>query len=163
MAGVTAPDDPYASPPRDREGAGTSRGPGPQPPFGQAPGPPTGLPSDGPPPPAGAGGLGTAALVAGALALVLGVTIVGGVLLGTLAVMLGARARARARAGAHGGGAGTALAGIVLGTLGLAVAGGMWLYVQDDLADYQGCKKASVSFAQDRECEQQLRRGIEGR
>lgn len=102
-----------------------------------------------------------AALVVGVLALVLGVTIVGGVLLGTFAIALGVRGRARARA--KGGGAGTATAGVVLGALGLAAAGATYLYVRDDLADYQGCRKESVSIAQDKACERQLQRSIEGR
>ena len=116
----------------------------------------------GPPPPQqGAGGVGVAALVVGVLALVLGVSIVGGVVLGPLAISLGVRGRAAARR--RSGSAGLAVAGIVLGVLGLVVAAGTYTYVRDDLRGYQGCRRASVSPAQDRACEQQLRNSIEGR
>lgn len=91
----------------------------------------------------------------------LGVSIVGGVVLGALAVSLGVRGLSRART--QGGSAGAAVAGIVLGALGLALAGATYLYVRDDLAEYQGCRKESVSLAQDRVCKEQLKHDIEGR
>ena len=109
----------------------------------------------------GAGGLGTAALVVGVLAFLTGLTVLGGVLFGGPAVALGLRARARARAA--GAPAGTAVAGIVLGLLGLLLALAAYLYVQDDLEEYQGCLKESISFAQDRVCEDALRRSLSGR
>jgi len=127
--------------------------------------PPSGPPPQGAPPApaptsgAGAGRLGVAALVLGLLAVLLGVTIVGGVVLGGPAVALGAQGRARARQ--LGGGAGTAVAGIVLGMLGLALAGLTWLYIQDDYADYQGCRRASVSLAQDAECMREFERSVQ--
>lgn len=101
-----------------------------------------------------------AAVVVGVLAVVLGVSIVGGVMLGTLAVALGVRAQAGARS--RGTRSTTAVVAVVLGGLGIAVAAGTYAYVRGDLTDYRSCRRASVSIAQDRACEQELRRGIEG-
>ena len=99
-----------------------------------------------------------AALVLGVLALVTSPTIVGGVLIGASAIALGARGRAAARA--RGGSADSATAGIVLGGLGVAIAGGLYLWIADDLRELRGCQLESVSVAQDRACEQQFQRGI---
>ena len=85
----------------------------------------------------------------------LGVSIAGGVLFGTLAVVLGVRARRQ-----PGGSAGTAVSGIVLGVLGLLIAAGTWLYIRDDVAEYQGCRKESLSIAQDEQCLRQLRQDL---
>ncbi len=174
---MSSPDDPFASPPREREagrgdGPGGGRGDGgARVPFGTPAatgwGAPTGPPDPRPAPPsdrAGAGGLGVAALVVGVLALVTGVSIVGGALLGPVAVALGARGRARARSGPAGPGpAGTAVAGIVLGVLGMLAAAGAYLYVRPALEEYQGCRRESVSVAQDKACERELRDTLERR
>ncbi|MDP9497692.1 MAG: DUF4190 domain-containing protein, partial [Actinomycetota bacterium] len=77
----------------------------------------------------------------GIMALVAGVTVIGGVLFGTAAVALGLRGRARAAA--LGGSADTAVAGLVLGVLGLALAAAVWVWVEDELAEFQGCRKES--------------------
>jgi O-antigen ligase len=63
-------------------------------------------------------GMAIAALVLGILALLLCWTIIGGVLLGLVAIVLGVVASTRARRGVAGG-FGMAVAGIVLGLLGL--------------------------------------------
>lgn len=108
----------------------------------------------------GAGGVGTAALVLGVLALTTGLTILGGVLFGGPAVALGLRGRARART--LGGPSGTAVAGAVLGLLGLLTALGAYLYIKDELEEFEGCRKESASLAQDRACEDALRRSLSG-
>jgi len=100
-----------------------------------------------------------AALVLGLLAVLLGVTIVGGLVLGAAAIAFGTSGRARARL--TGGSAGLAVAGVVLGVLGMVLAGLTWLYVQDDYAEYQACRRASVSFAQDAECMRELERALQ--
>ena len=100
-------------------------------------------------------------MTSGILSVLLGVTIIGGVLLGAFAISLGVRGLARRRA--SGGRAGTAVAGMLLGVLGLVIAGGTWLYVRDDVRDYNQCRRGSISPAQDAACKEQLRRGIEGR
>ena len=123
----------------------------PRPPAPGGPGPAAGA--------RGAGGLGVAALVLGLLALLLGVSIVGGVVLGAPAIALGSQGRARARL--SGGSAGLAVAGMVLGALGIVLAGLTWLYIQDDYADYQGCRRASVSLAQDAECMREFERSVQ--
>ncbi len=66
-------------------------------------------------------GLALAALVVGVLALVTSWTIVGGVVLGIAAIVLGVLARGRVRKGT-GDGKGLATAGIVLGVVSLLVA-----------------------------------------
>jgi len=99
-------------------------------------------------------------LTSGVLSVLLGVTIIGGVLLGAFAISLGVRGLARRRA--TGGRAGTAVAGMLLGVLGLVIAGGTWLYA-GDVRDYNQCRRGSISPAQDAACKEQLRRGIEGR
>ncbi len=96
------------------------------------------------------------------MALLLGVTIVGGAVLGALAIALGLHARNRAAGSGRTVGR-TGVAGLVLGVLALLAAGGTWLWLHDDLADYQGCRRESVSLAQDRACEQQLKDRIAGR
>ena len=66
-------------------------------------------------------GLGTAALVLGILAIPGAITIIGGVLLGILAIILGAIGRSRAKRGLATNG-GVALAGIITGAVGLVLA-----------------------------------------
>lgn len=136
---MSTSDDPFAPPPAS---------------------PPAGPPSRPDAAPAGAGGLGTASLVLGLLALALGVTLVGGVLFGGPAVVLGLQGRARARA--RGGPSGTAVAGALLGLLGLLLALGTYLLVRDDIEQYERCRRASVSLAQDRACEDALRGSLPG-
>ena len=67
-------------------------------------------------------GMAIAALVLGALALLLCWTIIGGILLGLIAVVLGIVAVVRARSG-RAAGTGLAVTGIVLGAIGLIIAG----------------------------------------
>ena len=108
----------YGDPPA---GYGAAQ-PGP-PPYG---GPPTGGGGFGaPPPPTGTrNGLGVAALILGLLALLTSITIVGGILLGLLAIILGIVGRGRAKRGEANNG-GMALAGIILGLLGVLIAGAL--------------------------------------
>jgi len=75
----------------------------------------------GPPARARRNGLGVAALVLGILAVVCSITVVGGVLLGLLAIVLGALGRGRARRGEADNG-GVALAGLLLGAVGLLLS-----------------------------------------
>lgn len=148
---MSLPDDPYAAPPREREPV-----PGRTPPPRWDP--PAGPAADRPPPAPGPGRLGVAALVTGAVSVLLGLTVLGGLVLGTAALVLAARGRARA-AGAP---AGTALAGGLLGLVGIAIAVGTYTWLQPHLEEYQGCRKESVSLAQDRACEQRLRDSLPG-
>jgi hypothetical protein len=99
----------------------------PPPPPGVYPGPPGGYP---PPlyggypaiPPAGPkNGLGTAALVVAIVGLLMCWTVVGGVVLGITAIVLGALGRGRAKRGEATNG-GVATGGIVLGALSIVAA-----------------------------------------
>lgn len=74
------------------------------------------------PPPSRSKGMAIAALVCGALALLFCWTIVGGILLGLIAIVLGIIAAGRAKNG-RAGGRGMAITGAVLGLLGLVLAG----------------------------------------
>lgn len=86
-----------------------------------------GYPADGYPPPGApvphqrGGGMATAALVLGILALVTSITVIGGVLFGLLAIVFGIVAGRRAKRGLAPG-RGRAVAGIVLGLLGLIIS-----------------------------------------
>lgn len=72
-------------------------------------------------------GMGIAALVLGIVALVLSWTIIGGVLLGLLALIFGLIGRSRAKRGEATNG-GVSVAGVVLGIVGLLVSVGLVLF-----------------------------------
>jgi hypothetical protein len=187
---MTAPQDPFL-PPGERPVGGTgatgtpgtgwgaqgSSGPGwgaapsDSPGWGAAPGsgggPPGGQPwgsapygSGGPAGPA-RNGLGVAALVLGLLALLTSVTIVGGIVLGLAAIVLGALGRGRARRGEASNG-GTATAGIVLGVLGavLAVvllAAGVALFQSDQGQELVDClERAGSDTAAQQACQREF-------
>lgn len=94
---------------------GQSPGYGPPPGYGQAPGYGTARPRN---------GFGIAALVLGLLALLLSWTIVGGIIFGILALIFGLLGRARAKRGESTNG-GVAIAGVVLGIIGLIIGVGV--------------------------------------
>lgn len=112
---MTSPHDPYATTSEagvpasptwmDGERAGA---------YGEAPGVPR----------ARRNGLGTAALVLGILAVVTCWTVVGGVILGLVAIVLGVLGRGRARRGEADNG-GMALAGLVLGVVAVVLSGAL--------------------------------------
>jgi Domain of unknown function (DUF4190) len=87
-------------------------------------------------------GLGVASLVVGIVALLATVTVVGGVILGFLAVIMGGAARAKVRRGQATNG-GVAAAGIVLGVLAAVIPTVLvvWLTFGTDAfnEDYQHC------------------------
>lgn len=121
---MTTPQDPYSTPPESNKGdAGAppeavyGSPPAGQPAYGQRP---YGQPAAGPGGPP-KNGLGVAALVLGILALITSLSIIGGVLLGLLAIVLGIVGRGRAKRGEANNG-GMALAGIILGVLGLLIS-----------------------------------------
>ncbi len=113
-------------------------------------------PSGGGPVPYGAptgrrNGLGTAALVVGVLAVVAAVTVVGGVVLGLVAVVLGALGRGRVKRGQADNG-GSALAGIVLGVIAVVasaalIAFGLSVLNSDSGQQYQDCLKRADNDA----------------
>ena len=72
----------------------------------------------------GGKGLAIAALIVGIFALLFSWTVVGGILLGLIAIVLGAIASSKAKKGTAGG-RGMAVTGLVLGVLGLLIAVGL--------------------------------------
>jgi uncharacterized protein DUF4190 len=108
--------------------------------------------------PPGAGrGLAIAALVLGLVACVLFWTVVGGFLLGLLAVVLGIVAAVRARRG-RASGRGMAIGGAVLGALavlgsGLMLALGLALWNSDTVKDFENCLREARTQEERRSCE----------
>ncbi len=95
------------------------------------------------PPVAKRNGLGVAALVLGILAVVTSITVVGGIVLGLIAVVLGAvgRGRVRRREADNGG---MALTGIILGVVGILISAGIIalgvsIFNSDSGQKYQDC------------------------
>jgi hypothetical protein len=111
-------------------------------------------------------GIGIAALVVGILALVSSVTVVGGIVLGILAICFGAIGRGRARRG-EASNEGVALAGLVIGALGLAlsvvlVAAGASLFFhhKKQFENLQACDKNATTQAQRDSCNRQFQNSV---
>jgi hypothetical protein len=149
---VTAPRDPFAV---------TDQGQPADVPYGQQ----SAAPWYGEQPPYGAGtsrnGIGTAALVVGILAVLASITVVGGILFGVVAIILGAigRGRAKRREATNGG---SATAGLVLGIVGLVlsaalVAVGVSFLNSDTGKKLQNClDSAGSDQAAQTACQQQF-------
>lgn len=168
---MTAPQDPFSTPPQGSQPGGT---PG----YG-APGQPPGQPGYGAPPPSGGygapppgsgaaprNGLGIAALVLGLLALFSSWTVVGGILFGLLAIVLGIIGRGRAKRGEANNG-GLALAGIILGALGLLIsigiiALGVSLFSSDTVQDLKDCVERATTDAEIQQCQIDLQTDLGG-
>jgi hypothetical protein len=109
----------------------------------------------------------TAALVLGILALITSITVIGGVLLGLLAVILGVIALRRANRGLALG-RGRAIAGIVLGLLGILVAGvliaaGLSILNSEEGKNLQDClRDAGSDQSQVQQCQDQFRDQVGG-
>lgn len=118
-------------------------------------------------PVAGGGGMATAALVLGILALITCWTVIGGVLLGLLAVIFGIVGLRRANRGLAFG-RGRAIAGIILGVLGIVVAGlliavGVSLLNSDEGKNLQSClKDAGNNQSQIQQCQDEFKNQVGG-
>jgi hypothetical protein len=123
-------------------------------------------------PAAGAGGvrngLGTAGLVVGILAVITCWTVVGGVVLGVLAIIFGAVGRSRANRGEASNG-GVAVAGIVLGLVGLELAialialGATFVFHHKKaINNLESCDKNATTQAQKNRCSQQFSNSVNG-
>ena len=112
---MTTPDDPFARPAQPPAAGGPPSFQGQQ---YAAPGSQAGY---GAPVVAVSNGFGTAALVLGILAIPGAFTVIGGVLLGILAIIFGVIGRSRAKRGQATNG-GSALAGLITGVVGLVLA-----------------------------------------
>jgi Domain of unknown function (DUF4190) len=117
--------------------------------------------------PVSGGGMATAALVLGILALITSFTVIGGVLLGLLAVIFGIVGLRRANRGLAFG-RGRAIAGIILGLLGIVVAGaliaaGLSIWNSPEGKDLKSClKKAGSDQSQIQKCRDQFRNQVGG-
>lgn len=115
--------------------------------------------------PVSGGGMATAALVFGILALITSFTLVGGLLLGLLALIFGVIGLRRASRGLALG-RGRAIAGIILGVLAIVVSGaliaaGLSLFNSKDGKDLQSClKKAGTSQSQIQKCQDQFKKKV---
>ena len=114
----------------------------------------------------GGSGLAIAALVLGVLALITSWTVIGGVLCGILAIVLGFVALSRAKRGL-GRGRGMAITGIVLGALGLVLAialvsVGLSFLNSDSGRQLQEClERAGTDTAAQEQCQRQFQEGLE--
>ena len=115
--------------------------------------------------PAGAG-FAIAALVLGILAVLSCWTVLGGILLGLAAIVLGIVGWRRARSGAATGG-GMAVTGVVLGTIGLIlsvilIAVGVSLFNSSDFKNFQACAKDAGNNQQKMEkCQKEFNRKVQ--
>ena len=168
---MTAPQDPFSTPPQGTPGStpsgygtpaappsGYGAPPGAPPAYGTAPagyGAPGGPPGFGGQP---QNGLGIASLVLGILALVSGLFIIGGVF-GVVAVVLGVLALGKVKKGLANN-RGMALAGIITGALGilltiLVIAGAAALFNSDDVSNLREClTDAGGDSAKQEQCQQ---------
>jgi Domain of unknown function (DUF4190) len=125
--------------------------------YGQGPG-------YGAPPAAPRNGFGIAALVLGLLALVLSLTVIGGIVFGILALIFGLLGRARAKRGESTNG-GLSVAGVVLGVIGALIAIGLVVSVLNSPAghSYRQClQQAGGDTAKIQQCASEFSRQMKG-
>jgi heme/copper-type cytochrome/quinol oxidase subunit 2 len=113
-------------------------------------------------------GLGTAALVVGIIALITCWTVIGGILLGLLAIIFGFVGRGRAKRGEASNG-GAAIAGVVLGLVSLIVAvvivaagATFFIHHKKDINNLQSCLNNATSQSQKNSCNQQFKSSVNG-
>lgn len=110
-------------------------------------------------------GFGIAALVLGLFALLLSWTVIGGILLGILALVFGLLGRGRARRGQATNG-GMSIAGLVLGVVGLLISIGLIAFAVSVMntptgADYWQCvEQAGGDMAEIQRCAEELSREL---
>ena len=158
---TSTPQDPFAVP-----DPSTTPPPAPQPAQQPAQQPAWGQQPYGTAPAAPSNGMGTAALVVGILAVLSVITVIGGVVLGVVAVILGVMARGRVKRGEASNG-GAALAGIVLGAaaalLSIAiVAAGVSLINSDSGKKLQDCLDKAGDQAAIEQCQREFRDDLTG-
>jgi hypothetical protein len=118
-------------------------------------------PGGGPVAPRYGGGMATAALVLGIIAILTSFTVIGGVVLGLLAIVLGIVAARRAKRGLAPG-RGRAVAGIITGAIGLLlsvalIAFGVSLLNSSSVKNLQTCvKNANGDQAAIQKCDQEF-------
>ncbi|GHJ42003.1 DUF4190 domain-containing protein [Streptomyces sp. TS71-3] len=117
-------------------------------------------------PPVRSNGLAVAALVLGVLALISFWTILGGVVLGIIALILGIIAAARARGG-RAKHRGMSITGAVLGGIGLVASvillvAGISFLSSDEFSSYKDCVNHANSQADQEDCARQFKHDVEG-
>jgi uncharacterized membrane protein len=112
--------------------------------------------------------MGTAALILGIIALLSCWTLLGGVILGALALIFGIIGRRRANRGEATNG-GAALAGAILGGLGLAaalvilaVAGAFLLNHKEEFNNYRDCISHANTSADRQQCSDDFTQSVNG-
>ena len=145
----------------------------PAPPYGQYPGgyppaPPQPYAGYTPPPTGPRNGLGVAALVIAIVALLSSFSVVGGIILGIVAVIIGFAGRSRVKRGEANNG-GVALAGIILGFLAIIVGLAfiaVWVGVFKEVGatDYIDClQKAGQDQQQVQQCADEFKQSVENK
>ncbi|MCV7217917.1 DUF4190 domain-containing protein [Mycobacterium crocinum] len=145
----------------------------PAPPYGQYPGgyppaPPQPYAGYTPPPTGPRNGLGVTALVIAIVALLSSFSVVGGIILGIVAVIIGFAGRSRVKRGEANNG-GVALAGIILGFLAIIVGLAfiaVWVGVFKEVGatDYIDClQKAGQDQQQVQQCADEFKQSVENK
>jgi hypothetical protein len=145
----------------------------PAPPYGQYPGgyppaPPQPYAGYTPPPTGPRNGLGVTALVVAIVALLSSFSVVGGIILGIVAVIIGFAGRSRVKRGEANNG-GVALAGIILGFLAIIVGLAfiaVWVGVFKEVGatDYIDClQKAGQDQQQVQQCADEFKQSVENK
>ncbi|GAA2802735.1 DUF4190 domain-containing protein [Mycolicibacterium pallens] len=145
----------------------------PAPPYGQYPGgyppaPPQPYSGYTPPPTGPRNGLGVTALVIAIVALLSSFSVVGGIILGIVAVIIGFAGRSRVKRGEANNG-GVALAGIILGFLAIIVGLAfiaVWVGVFKEVGatDYIDClQKAGQDQQQVQQCADEFKQSVENK
>lgn len=160
-----APQQPIPPPPP--QGYPNPYPPGPYP-GGYPPPPPQPYAGYAPPPAAPRNGLGITALIIAIVALLASFSVVGGVVLGIVAVIIGFAGRSRAKRGEATNG-GVALAGVILGFLsiiiGLAfIAVWVGVFREVGATDYIDClQKAGQDQSQVQQCADEFKQSVENK
>ena len=145
----------------------------PAPPYGQYPGgyppaPPQPYAGYTPPPTGPRNGLGVTALVIAIVALLSSFSVVGGIILGIVAVIIGFAGRSRVKRGEANNG-GVALAGVILGFLAIIVGLAfiaVWVGVFKEVGatDYIDClQKAGQDQQQVQQCADEFKQSVENK
>lgn len=113
-------------------------------------------------------GLGTAAMVLGIIGVITCWTVIGGIILGLLAIVLGAIARRRVERGEATNG-GVALSGVILGLVGLVLAvalvalGATFVFHHKKaISNLESCDRNATTQAQKNRCSQQFSHAVNG-
>ena len=113
----------------------------------------------------GGSGLAITALVLGILAILLSWTVLGGFILGLIAIIVGAIGSSNAKKG-HATGRGMAIGGIVTGVIGILIAGvitalAAFVFSKADFGSLQECVNQAQNQSEIDQCEREFQRDFE--